>query len=176
MVAVGVVFGGSAEADLNVGDAAAALVGTGDGAELGGHDDGVGVGDGVAEEVGLGLLHPSGHGRWDPGCWVESLAVPREFIARCSSDSMVSMRTVVAGDTGLGVAATAVWPMEVIATATRPARPAPAIATFFLFMGTGTRFACKIHLLPSVSEVLPIRAMRLRLPCRRLLIGRIAAG
>ena len=48
--------GGGAEADLHVGDAAAALVGADDGAELRRHADAVGVGDGVAEEVGLGLL------------------------------------------------------------------------------------------------------------------------
>ena len=72
---------------------------------------------------------------------------------------MVSIRIVVGVD-GFGVAATAVRPTEVTATTTKPARPTPATATFCLFMGTGTRFACKIRLLPSVSEVLPVRAMR----------------
>jgi hypothetical protein len=71
---------------------------------------------------------------------------------------MVSMRIVV-GVGGFGDAAIAVWPREVIATAAKPARPPPAIATLCLFMGTGTRFACKIRLLPSVSEVLQVRAM-----------------
>ena len=56
MVAVGVVFGGAAEANLHVDHAAAALVRAGDGAVLRGDVDAVGVGDGVAEEVGLGLL------------------------------------------------------------------------------------------------------------------------
>ena len=62
MIAVGVVFSLSAEADLYVGDAAAALVRDGDGAELRGHNDTVGVGDGVTEEVGLRLLGSVGGG------------------------------------------------------------------------------------------------------------------
>src|ERR1700733_14911972 len=64
-------------------------------------------------------------------------------MARWSSDSMVSIRIVVGVD-GFGVAATAVRPTEVTATTTRPAKPTPATATLCLFMGTGTRFACKI--------------------------------
>jgi len=45
MVAVSVVFGGGAEADLYVGDAAATFVGAGDGAELRCHGKAVAVGD-----------------------------------------------------------------------------------------------------------------------------------
>ena len=56
MVAVGVVLGWGAEANLDVGDAAATLVRGNDGAKLRGHGNAVGVGDGIAEEVGLGLL------------------------------------------------------------------------------------------------------------------------
>jgi hypothetical protein len=50
-----------------------------------------------------------------------------------------------------------VWPTAMTATTAKPARAMPATATLCLFMGTGTRFACKIRLLPSVSEVPPIR-------------------
>jgi hypothetical protein len=71
---------------------------------------------------------------------------------------MVSMRIVVGLGAGVVVAAAAMWLMGAMTTATRPAKPMPATATFCLFMGTGTRFACKIRLVPSVSEVLPIRA------------------
>jgi hypothetical protein len=75
---------------------------------------------------------------------------------------MVSMR-IDAGEgvAGFGVAAAAVWPTAMTATTAKPARAMPATATLCLFMGTGTRFACKMRLLPSVSEVLPIRAMQL---------------
>ena len=62
MVAVGVVLFGGADAELNVGGAAAALAGEGDGSELRGQVEVVGVGDGVAEEVGLGLLGGVGIG------------------------------------------------------------------------------------------------------------------
>jgi hypothetical protein len=79
---------------------------------------------------------------------------------------MVSMRmdVVGVGEAGFGVAAIAEWPTEMIATPARPARTMPATATLCLFMGTGTRFACKIRLLPSVSEVPPVcDAVRLSL-------------
>lgn len=56
MVAVGIVFGGRSDADLDVGHAATGMVDGGEGAEAGGHGDGVGVGDGVADEVGPGGL------------------------------------------------------------------------------------------------------------------------
>jgi hypothetical protein len=63
------------------------------------------------------------------------------------------------------------WPMELIATTTIPAKPTPATATLCLFMGTGTRFACKIRLLPSVSEV-PLQRV---IPCNSRSIGSFSA-
>lgn len=56
VVAVGVVLVGAAEADLDVGDATAAFAGGGDGSVLGADVDAFCVGDGVADEVGPGLL------------------------------------------------------------------------------------------------------------------------
>jgi hypothetical protein len=87
---------------------------------------------------------------------------------------MVSIRIDVALWSVLVVAAAAMWPMEVIATITRPAKLTPATATLCLFMGTGTRFACKIRLFPSVSEVPPVRATRYGLCYGRLMIGRMS--
>ena len=55
MVAVGIVLLGRTEADLDVGDAAVGLGGGGDGSVLGGDAEAAAVGDGVADEVGLGL-------------------------------------------------------------------------------------------------------------------------
>src|SRR5260370_42405922 len=81
-------------------------------------------------------------------------------MARSSWDSMGSIRRDAGVGWGFLVAAAATWLTEIIATTTRPAKPTPATATLCLFMGTGTRFACKIRLLPSVSEVSPIRATR----------------
>lgn len=56
MVAVGVVLGGASDADLDVGNAAVALGGTGDGTVLGADADAFGVGYGIADEVGARLL------------------------------------------------------------------------------------------------------------------------
>jgi hypothetical protein len=47
---------------------------------------------------------------------------------------MVSIRSEVGVGPGAGVAAVAMWPMEVIATTARPARPTPVTATLCLFM------------------------------------------
>ena len=52
MVAVGVVLGGGAEADLDVGVADAAGVLSGECTEGGGHRELIGIRDGVGEEVG----------------------------------------------------------------------------------------------------------------------------
>src|SRR5260370_13234528 len=100
-------------------------------------------------------------------------------MARWSSDSMASIRTDAGLGSGFVVAAAAMWLTEVIATTARPAKPTPATAAFCLFMGTGTRFDCKIRLLPSVSEVLPIWATLgdgVQLSLQRLMIGRASLG
>ena len=85
---------------------------------------------------------------------------------------MASIRTDAGDGSGFAVAAAAMWLTEVIATTTRPAKPTPATATFCLFMGTGTRFDCKIR---PVAECIgsaadPRDAVQLSL--QRLMIGR----
>ena len=62
VVAVGVVLGGGADADLDVGHAAAGFGGGSDGSVLGCDANAVGVRDGVADEVGLGLSGGVGGG------------------------------------------------------------------------------------------------------------------
>ena len=65
VVAVGIVLGRGAEADLDVGHATAGLVRGDDGAVLGVDADAVGIGDGVADEVGFRLrvgATEGGHG------------------------------------------------------------------------------------------------------------------
>jgi hypothetical protein len=73
-------------------------------------------------------------------------------------------------------AAETVWPEAAIITMARPANLAPVTVALCLFIGKEARFACKICLLPSVSEVMPISCVQYSFPCRRLMLGRAAAG
>jgi len=61
------------------------------------------------------------------------------------------------GAEGFAAAAETVRPEAAIITIARPVSPAPATVAHCLFIGKETRFACKIRLLPSVSEVPPVR-------------------
>ncbi len=93
--------------------------GGGDGSVLGGDADAVGVGDGVADEVGLGLA--------------VSVAEPREDMARWSSASMDSRRTLSAA--GLAAAAAARgWDSVWQAKAMRQAATVAAANDFVRFI------------------------------------------